>query len=376
MMTVIFYTIFHNPADGWAIASRAYARAMHAAGVDVRLATWEQPPQQLDPDVARELRGIPIHRPAVPLDDIVIGSAPINLSPAHLGILANTVRLRPPLHRAYYTVFESRSIAPEITTRLRVLDGVWVQCRMNQRVLRDASVESTLIPFPFFEDDPHLALDPPRSTRRFLWIGKQEPRKASDNLIRAFMRAFRPGEAEITLKTGELPAHGQPSLERVLLDELAITTTGWTPRNWRDSIHIITERLSAAEMVELHARHDVYVSASRGEGLDLPAFVAKLAGRRIVTTASGGPEDFLDPDVDILVPSTGVVPAHKSYQWGPSATLIDYSLDDLIAALQRARSQPPCGTRTWPGVEQHRAAAVGERLRSWIESISNKGQRS
>ena len=128
--------------------------------------------------------------------------------------------------------------------------------------------------------------------------------------------------------------------------------------------------MTPAEMVDLHRSCDVYVSSSRGEGLDLPAFAAKLAGRRIVTTASGGPEDFLDPEVDVVVPETGLVPADPAYKWGEGADYIDYSIDALAEAMQSAHRRPRHGSRVWPGMHLHQARVVGEILKNWVKKVT------
>jgi hypothetical protein len=190
------------------------------------------------------------------------------------------------------------------------------------------------------------------------------------------LRAFAPGESELTVKTSPIPHSAPyPSAWQTLDAELAdpdVIRNGWTSSNVWEDVRIVEGRLSRQEMLELHARGDVYVSGSRGEGLELGAWEAKLSGRRLVVTASGGPEDFLDPEVDIRIPATGLVPADPSYKWGEGATYIDYHLDDLVEAMQVARGQHACGTRTWPGWERHRAAKVGETLGEWADSLANE----
>jgi glycosyltransferase involved in cell wall biosynthesis len=371
-VAVLFNTPWTHPAEGWAIASRAYARAMHAAGIDVILRDWQRPPVALDPEVEEEMAPLLADERDARLSLHIFSST---LSSAKMmGVL--DVMKNNPEPQAYYCVFERRHIEAELVEKLNRLDAVWVQCRMNQEVLRAAGVtNTTLIPYPFFEDDPHLQLDIlRREPKSFYYIGRFEPRKSPDNVIRAFLRAFTPGESTLTIKTSPVPFSAPyPSPHSVIAEELTkddVRSNGWRDVTVQRDIKIIEGRLSKQAMLELHAANDVYVTASRGEGLELPVWAAKLAGRRIITTASGGPEDFLDPDVDVVVPATGLVPADPSYQWGPDANYIDYSLDDLVEAMQTVRGQRPCGTRTWPGWEQHRAAKVAEALKTWVTQIS------
>jgi glycosyltransferase involved in cell wall biosynthesis len=373
-LAVLFNTPWTHPAEGWAIASRAYARCMKLAGVDVMLRDWQRPAMahDLHPDVAAEVAEILADKRDARLSLHIFSSA---LGRAeHMTVLDHM--LGNPEPQAYYCVFERRSIEPALADKLNRLRGVWVQCLMNEQVLHEAGVLNvTHIPFPFFDDDPYLQLEPPRrEPRRFYYVGRFEPRKAPDNIIRAFLRAFAPGESELCIKTSPI-AHAAPypGPLQVISEELElgeVRANGWTQENVLRDIQLVEGFQSAEDMLRIHADGDVYVTASRGEGLDLGAWAAKLSGRRIIATASGGPEDFLDPEVDLLVPATGLVPADPSYQWEPGASYIDYDLGDLIEAMQTARGQHACGTLTWPGWERHRAPRVAEALGAWIESTS------
>jgi glycosyltransferase involved in cell wall biosynthesis len=371
---ILFNTPWCHPAEGWAIASRAYARCMRLGGLDVVLQDWQRPAMMYDlhPEVEREVIDFLSDGRDAKLSLHIFSSA---LARAELmGVLdVMTMNAEP---QAYYCVFERRWIEPELADKLNRLAGVMVQCRMNLRVLCEAGVGNvTLIPYPFFAEDPHLQIEKPeREPRRFYCVTRFEPRKAPDNIIRAFLRAFHPGESELVIKASPIPhSSPYPGAQQVVDEELNVVEVlgnGWNDENVWDNIQVVEGMLSNGDMLRLHAEGDVYVSASRGEGLELGAWAAKLAGRRLVATASGGPEDFLDPDVDICIPATGLVPADESYQWGPGATYVDYDLRELVTAMRRARYEPPCGTRTWPGWEEHRAERVAKKLRQWIEIIS------
>lgn len=372
-----------HPADGWSIASRAYARAMQLGGLDVLLRDWQRPNAVgLDEELFNEL--LPALTGEHPLSmltteqqlrgvDLHVFSCAL-LSSDKLGVLDAMMTNKEP--QAFYCVFERRYIEPALVEKMNQLSGVWVQCRMNELVLREAGVHNVaLIPYPFFDDDPHLELDKPvREPKHFYNIGRFEPRKTPDNIIRAFLRAFAPGESKLTLKTSPIQHIAEyPSPWRIVDYELGqpdVYRNGWTGSNVWEDVCIVEGRLSREEMLGVHADGDVYVSASRGEGLELGAWAAKLAGRRLICTASGGPEDFLDPEVDICISATGLIAADLSYPWGEGATYIDYDLDDLVEAMQTARGQHACGTRTWPGWERHRAAHVGRSLANWTRSIA------
>lgn len=371
---VLFETLWSDPADGWAVASRANARAMKQAGIDVRLHSWA-PVSEHWKEIQHEVKGMLTACPKNGWGFYVFSTT-----------LASADRMEHPLNllrsfrapRSFYTTFERTYIEPKLATMLRDLDGIWVPCRANQSVLEDAGVKSDCIPFPFFPDDPHLKLEPiSHEPKVFYWIGRWEPRKAPDNLVRAFIRAFSPGQAKLRMKFSPIPwALSQwLTFDQVVEQELAASynsNRGWSKSNVYENIEVIDKRLSVEEMVALHAEGDVYVTSSRGEGTDLPALQAKLSSRRVVATESGGPEDFLGPN-DIKVPSDGLVAVDPAYGWGPGAMWTEYKLDALVEALQAARSSRSDPT-VWPK-KNFEAATVGRQFVEWIKkSAANAGR--
>lgn len=371
MTTVLFETLWHSFSDGWSIASRAYARAMHAAGLTVQLHSreimltdiWVENVERPDPECLEEVGHLTKRDKE---RDLYVFSCTLTGEWGTQFTLQPLSKVRRP--RAFYTMFERRQVGASTIAWLNKIDAVWVPCSANADVLHAAGAgHVTWIPLPYFDDDPHLGLPPPRrEPRTFLWVGRWEPRKAPDNLIRAFLRAFKPGEAKLILKLGTVPWRGNyPGPEEVMVDELGPGLCAWSPWQIAEGVEVIRGRLTPRQMVDLHARSDVYCSASRGEGLDLPAYAAKLGGRRVVTTDSGGPRDFLT-ETDILVPATGDVPCDPIYRWDPGSTFADYDLDALVAALQKARSD----TRRPEHISsEFHHEVVGENIKNWVEEI-------
>lgn len=371
MTVVLFETLWHSYSDGWSIASRAYARAMHAAGLTVQLHSreimltdvWVENVERPDPECVAEV-GHMIDRSAE--RDLYVFSCTLTGEWGTRFTLVPLSKVRRP--RAFYTMFERRQVGASTVAMLNEIDAIWVPCSFNRDILVAAGAKNvTWIPFPYFDDDPHLGLPPPRrEPRTFLWVGRWEPRKAPHNLIRAFLRAFKPGEARLILKMGTVPWRGEyPEPEQVIVDELGVDLGCWRPFELARDIKIIRGRLTPKEMVDLHANADVYCSASRGEGLDLPAYAAKVGGRRIVTTDSGGPRDFLT-ETDILVPATGEVPCDPIYRWDPGSTFANYDLDALVAALQTARAD----TRKPERIStKFHYEFIGDRLLDWAEDV-------
>lgn len=376
MTVVLFETLFDRFFDGWCIASRAYARAMELGGLEVRLHSWLPLLETRHPVVEREVGHMvgPGPRPA----DVYLWSGAFGgPDSGQVKVLQRVINYRQLYKKPalFYTMFERLNVQPELVPLLNALDGVLVPCSANLHALRLAGVKNAhFIPLPFFEDDPHLSRVAVESDNppAFYWIGRWEPRKAPHNVIRAFMRAFRPGEATLTMKVGPAPWRytSYESAETVIAKEL-IGNKYWTHPDAERDVRVLRELLSEEEMVALHHSHDVYVSASRGEGIDLPCFAAKLSGNRVITTPSGGPTDFLGND-DKLVAAHGTVllPDYDAI-WGRGSTCVDYRLEDLSAAMQSMAKNPrppqlPLG-KEWPW-QNHHAPNVAREIAKWVKS--------
>lgn len=256
-----------------------------------------------------------------------------------------------------------------------------------------------VVPIPHFADDPLLSFQGrkrrPGSTR-FYHIGKWEPRKAHHELLGAFMLAFEPGEAKLYFKTStKAPDYAKyekhpagrldkmierpvpyPSPEQSIhmwVEHPGVKAKGWTVEAVNANIFFIRRRLSDAQIKQLHNTGDVYVSLSRGEGFDMPAYDAKIAGNRMVYTPSGGPQDFARKS-DFQVPSSGLVPCHPFYRWD-DAHYLDwdyteavYQLRQADAAVQSEASDPPL-----PVQLDFRSDRVGKHMLDLVKQVAREG---
>lgn len=282
------------------------------------------------------------------------------------------------------TVFERDRVSPQGLDALKRVGQVWVANRQDRAMLIGQGLDEARvhrIPIPFMPDDPHLALPAERmpGPTRFYHIGKWEPRKEQRNILLAFLLAFEPGpdSPKLYLKTsakGPKLESGYPespgeAIERCF-EEPLVTKRGWTWDNINEHVFVIQRRLSEAQMLGLHRQGDVYVTLSRGEGYDMPAFDSKLSGNLMVYTPSGGPEDFARSD-DVLVPATGTVPCDPFYRWG-DARYLDYDVVDAAEALQRAddiAQRRDAAAQRHPPPQAWGSAAVGAKMRDALEAI-------
>lgn len=379
-----YYAPWENEADGFALHSRRNARALHMVGVPVHLRS-AVPAQSdlinLPPDIAPLLRAS-IARYSAQVYQVILNAATAWNLTTHKFL--GEAELAAVNHcRAIYTVWERDRIAPEIVQALNRVGQVWVACKANVAMLERCGVEPgklRWVPMPYFDDDAHLALRG-RARRpgvpRFYHIGKWEPRKVQPRIIEAFLRAFAPGEAQLMLKLSGLrqavdgfPASAHASIKRLLLDP-ELQAKGWTLETVSRYVSVVDRRLPAEQLRKFHELGDVYVSLSRGEGFDIPAFEAKLSGNHLVYTPSGGPQDFAAAS-DFLVPATGSVRCHPMYHWEPDAEYIDYRVEDAVAAMRAAGDAVRSGaaqSAAEPVPVEYAAASVGEAMKRNLSEL-------
>lgn len=372
--------------DGTGVAVRLHARALAATGVPVLLRSFSN--MVIGPSGVPE----PVHAAGLPepvkreVGELRSTSAAVTVpmikhavlrSEAHLrrivvppGAIHHDpevlLKLRQSLYQStiLYTVWERDRIDPGIAVQLGRVAQCWVPCAQNRELLVQAGVECDrvrVVPHPF---DPASALcrltaRRPALERRFYAIGRWEARKGQHELLGAFLTAFRPGEASLTVKFTGGQWDGYPSPEQSVEHWLKRVHPAWTRETFDRHVQLIGERLPADQILKLHFTNNIYVSAGHGEAWCLPAFDAKVAGNRLVHVGFGGTADFAGQG-DLGVPWT-LGPVHSSYKWEPGAQWAEYDPQDLTAALRAA--VPPAQHERPPQFEERFSMrAVGEQM--------------
>jgi glycosyltransferase involved in cell wall biosynthesis len=284
-------------------------------------------------------------------------------------------------HRILYCMWERETIYKMDVDAMNRVGQVWTGCGAGARMLERSGVEKQrirVVPVPWFPDDPLLK---PRGDRlpgvpRFYHIGKWEPRKNQAQLIRAFLHEFKPGEAKFFLKTTaggpvglegyyESPAHA--ILEAVSLER----QNGWTSDNVSKGVVLLTNMMPAARLADLHRLCDIYVTASHGEGFDMPALDAKLVGNRLVYSVGTGCGAEVAGVCDAGIDPSGTVECHEWYGW-KGCSWLDYRLEDVARAMRGAWKSWHCADRVdhmWHGTDRGRrfsATHVGELMRQAV----------
>ncbi len=194
-----------------------------------------------------------------------------------------------------YTTWEAVTVPNEIEGDLRrrgYFHDLWVPSEATAEVFRDDPEGDDddwtrgvfVLPHTFTRRPPIER--PPRSmeTYRFYYIGAWSARKNVPGLLRAYAHEFGPNDPV------ELTIHSQVSLESFLA---ALASTG-LQQSELPKIRLSNERLDdEALWRRLHLEHDCFVTATRGESWNLPAFDAMLAGNMIIAPHRMGHEEFL-----------------------------------------------------------------------------------
>jgi glycosyltransferase involved in cell wall biosynthesis len=387
---------YHGPwerdGDGFNEHVRRSARALASTGCPVHLRSVKPQisgtPQEL-PSLLRPLLQASLSCYSVQIHQIVLSGAMLSniVAPRHgmSSLEAKDVNAR----RVLYSVWERTSLDDVEARALNQFGQVWTACQANAEMLRVSGVSPRKIhvfPIPYFPDDPLIQMRNrvrKPGVPRFYHIGKWEPRKGQDQILRAFMRAFKPGEAHLILKTMTLRQPIQDytqgpveEVDKIIKTDPVVQKNGWenellgrSDAGWSQSIEIVTRFLAPADMMKLHEFGDIYVSLSRGEGFDMPAFDARLAGNLMVYTPSGGQPDFAGSS-DEQVPLTGTVPCHPFYGWHAAARYFDFDVDAAVLAMRAAAARVQRG-RVWPDYvdTSFTAKEVGARMLKALKSL-------
>ena len=152
-------------------------------------------------------------------------------------------------------------------------------------------------------------------------------RKNPQAAIAAFLRAFGPGEAELTLKI--IRAELKPAAWKALQAQLAA----------HPHIHLVAEWMDDAALERLFLEHDVYLSLHRSEGYGLTIHEAMQRKLYVVATGWSGNMDFMEGERVFAVPYTLVPVQGEEEFFGnvPNARWAEPDISKAADILQNIR---------------------------------------
>ena len=352
--------------SGYAVAGKAYVRALARAGMPV---TWSPM--------------LPGRRGFVPYDGFRWPESdlePLCNRPCHYDVVVlHTVpeyypewlaREREPGRRIFgYTVFELERIPPHWPGILNQLDGVIVPCEWNRKTFRSSGVTVPIHVVPHLrphelgrqadrsqedQDRARAALirrlgDPMAGRLIFYSIGSWTARKSMDRTLQAFLTAFRHEDpVALVVKTGPMDLTRWHRRPRYLFRRRPAPVAETLDRLLRACSRpplvrvIADDSLSDGEMRALQDMGDVYVSLTRSEGVGLGAFEAAAQGKPVVMTRNGGQLEYLSSDHAWLI-DYRMTPLSDAARWDIFLHVREWaeaSIDDAALALRQIAADP------------------------------------
>ncbi len=350
-----------NKTYSLAAINRSLARALEEARpgmvrvlpVEGEPTSWlDEVPQEERPAIARlALREAPPSGPEIAISQhypVFVPRGPFDLK---LAFLAWEESLLP---------------ASMIATLAGGFDGVLAPSRFVAKALVDSGLSiavATVGQAPEMDGFRAIAAErkhaAPGNITTFLHVSSAFPRKGADVLLAAFARAFPAGEpVRLVIKTFPNPHNA--------IEEQIAEIRARFPHS--AEIVLISRDLTEADMLALYREADAMVLPTRGEGFNLPALEAMVAGIPLIVTGFGGHRDFCGPDEARLV--TYRFARSKSHLAAPHALWVEPDEDDLVAALREFRDpEGRAGFARRAAAARVRATQAAERAH-WCRRIA------
>ena len=183
-----------------------------------------------------------------------------------------------------YTTWEAIEIPDVVQAALDPFDQFWHPSRLADLARHKSG---HVIPHAFESNELGVRRrrERPPGPYRFYYVGAWNSRKNPAGIVRAFASAFDKGDDVELL----LSCHGNGMEERLLH---TIFSTGFS-REDLPRIRLEPRYMPDDDILALHQMADCYVSASRGEAWNLPAFDAAVSGRHVIAQRNLGHDEFL-----------------------------------------------------------------------------------
>jgi glycosyltransferase involved in cell wall biosynthesis len=236
-----------------------------------------------------------------------------------------------------YWFWETTKIPARMHRAFDLVDEVWVGSEFVRAALaRHTDKPVRLMPLPFCEPGP---LTPDRAALglpdgRFLFLTVFDyfsvlERKNPVGLVRAFKRAFRPGEGPVLVLKSINGERRTADRERVRFEA-----------DGHPDILFLDRYLDARQTWELTACCDCSVSLHRSEGLGMTLAQAMWLGKPAIATAYSGNLDFMTPENSLLCPYTLVPVGGGQAPYPASAEWAEPDLDAAAELMRRVAGDP------------------------------------
>lgn len=199
-------------------------------------------------------------------------------------------------------------------------------------------VTGNVIAPEFFNSQLHVRRD--AHDLRLVSVGLLTEHKRFDVLLAAFAQAAKTVPAMSLVIVGDGP--DRPTLEH-LADTLGI----------REAVRFVGLG-TREDVIEWYEWADAFVSSSSHESFGLAVAEALASGLPVLTTASGGPEGFVDADIGVIVPVDDV----------PSLAKAIETLPGFIRRFEPASARERIRARFGPELFVRKFTAIDADIRS------------
>lgn len=266
--------------------------------------------------------------------------------------------------RALYPTHEGSILVPHLVNQFNELDQLWVSSKYSYNVFKESGVNPEIMKYlPCFIDLEEfkplqdskikeramLEKEPsPEDPFTFLVIGKFENRKASFQIVEAFLKYF---EERDDVKNVRLLCKWSTSVKTRTLDHIKQDLQGVLAAHPNAAARVQLVDDMEVDVIELYNKSECLLMPSRSEGYGLPLFEASGCGIPSVVTPYASFKDYiLDEDENVLedafvvLPDRGTIPAHDDFfgitphvfgEWGEVLT------EDIICGIDRIWSMSP-----------------------------------
>lgn len=278
----LLYIGVYRDGTGWGNQAIEYMRAMNSVGIDV---------------VARPIKlndaQIALPEDILTLEDKNLSGVDVcvqHLLPEHMEYTSSCKNI------GLINIESDNIIECGWAEHLKCLcDNIWIpSTQIKETVLRKANLEykTTVIPTPVNIEKvskQYQPLDIPELEDSFVfyYIGEFTRRKNLSALLKAFHTEFSPEEpVNLLIKTNA-------DITK-FCDEIKSGLRLYKNLHYYKKEILITQYVSEADMMRIHATGDCFVMPSLGEGWNIPAAEACAMGKTPVMVNWGGNTEFLN----------------------------------------------------------------------------------
>lgn len=240
-----------------------------------------------------------------------------------------------------FTMFESDGLPDGWKDDCNAMDGIIVPSRFNEESFRRAGVIVPIyvIPPSINEDIAYVEKYDSQAQPaeyKFYSIFQWSERKNPEGLIRAFNSAFS-GDTDVSLT---IKTYGANKANPTAIANEIKSITSKIKLKYYPKLYTEFCLLSNSQVQQIHEKCDCYVSSSRGEGWNLPAFDAALNSNMVITTGWSAITEFLPVDYPGLV-KYNLVPPYNIGTFAPfynaeKMMWAEPHLDDMMAKMRWA----------------------------------------